>query len=314
MTKQTWGIVSTIKAPTREILAFAAYHLERGAHRLYIYLDAPNDEAFQALKKHPKIHVTAADDTYWATKNGRPKKHQPRQSLNAADAYARRAEVDWLMHIDHDEFLVCDTPFDAALSALPGPCLCARIRPIEALAYGGQDQKPRPFKSFALPMPKRRQITEALYPTFGKHLNGGFLSHVAGKMVYRTGIEGFSVKIHNAQLEGVQNPGQEELPQARLCHMHAPTWDEWQKHYAYRKSKGAYRDELKAPFDKDKGGLNLHTVLSQIETQSGADGLRAFYDEVCTARPALLDGLEHYGLLHWHQLDLEQALAKQFPQ
>ena len=34
-----WGIVSTIKASEREILDFAAYHLELGAHRLYLYIN-----------------------------------------------------------------------------------------------------------------------------------------------------------------------------------------------------------------------------------------------------------------------------------
>ena len=35
----TWGLAATIKAPVAETLHFAAYHIEAGAHRLYIYLD-----------------------------------------------------------------------------------------------------------------------------------------------------------------------------------------------------------------------------------------------------------------------------------
>ncbi|MGH1578328.1 glycosyltransferase family 2 protein [Planktotalea sp.] len=313
MPEPKWGVVSTIKAPQRDVLGFAAYHLSQGAHRLYLYLDAPDPETYAILKAHPKIRVTQTDAPYWAKKGKHPNKHQPRQSINAADAYAKRIEVDWLTHIDHDEFLVWQTPLKNQLGALPSSCLCARIRPIEALEWHGPASDPRPFKGFALPMPERRRITEMLYPTFGSHVNGGFLSHVAGKMIYRTGIDGFSVKIHNAFLAGEQNPGQIELEQTRLCHLHGASWSDWSANYAYRKSKGAYRAELNAPFDQGKGGMNMHSLLTMIEADGGEQALRAFYDELCTPRADLLRGLEENGLLHWHRLDLEGAIAEQFP-
>jgi hypothetical protein len=297
----------------RDVLGFVAYHLERGAHRIYIYLDAPDDATFAALKSHSKVRVTQTDTAYWDKKGGRPAKHQPRQTMNAADAYGKRIEVDWLVHIDHDEFLVWDTPLTEQYGALDAQCLCGRIRPIEALAWSGAKSDPRPFKGFALSMPQRRATTEALYPTYGAHLNGGFLSHVAGKMIYRTGIEGLSVKIHNAVLNGDQNPGQQELLQTRLCHLHGETWTAWRASFEYRKTKGAYRSELKAPFDQEKGGLNMHALLSQIENEGGETGLKAFYDEVCTARPALLAGLKEHGLLHWHTLNRDSAIMRQFP-
>lgn len=312
MSEPKWGIVSTVKAPLREVLNFVAYHLNLGAHRVYIYLDAPDTATFAALKAHAKVRVTQTDESYWQKKGGRPKKHQPRQTINAADAYAKRAEVDWLTHIDHDEFLMCDTALPAVLGALEETCLCARIRPVEALSQEPQ-AAPQPFKGFALPMPERRRITETLYPTYGAQLNGGFLSHVAGKMIYRTGIEGFSVKIHNAFLGEQQNPGQVELSEIRLCHLHAADWETWRASYAYRKAQGAYRAELNAPFDQGKGGQNMHSVLSQIEATGGEAVLRAFFDEVCTARPDLLRGLEANGLLYWHDLDLDNCLAKHFP-
>lgn len=313
MSDLKWGIVSTIKAPMRDILGFAGYHLRRGAHRLYIYLDAPDDATYAALKAHPKVRVTQTDAAYWAKKGARPDKHQPRQTINAADAYAKRVEVDWLTHIDHDEFLAWDTPLQDQLAALPDDCLCARIRPVEALAWDAPESALRPFKGFALPMPERRKITAALYPTFGRQVNGGFLSHVAGKMIYRTGIDGFSVKIHNAFLRSEQNPGQQELAHTQLCHLHGDDWDNWRAQYEYRKANGAYRAELKAPFDQGKGGVNMHTLLGQIEADDPEYGLRAFHTELCTARPELLQGLKDHGLLHWHVLDLTAAIREQFP-
>ena len=59
----------------RDVLGFVAYHLERGAHRISIYLDAPDDATFAALKSHSKVRVTQTDTAYWDKKGGRPAKH-----------------------------------------------------------------------------------------------------------------------------------------------------------------------------------------------------------------------------------------------
>ena len=89
-TTTKWGLVATILAPADEIRRFAAYHLEAGAHRLYLFLDAENPEAFDSLKAHPKIRVVTCDDAYWQKLCGkRPQKHQVRQSQNAPRAYNR---------------------------------------------------------------------------------------------------------------------------------------------------------------------------------------------------------------------------------
>ena len=101
MDKIKWGVASTILAPTRDILAFAAYHLAAGAHRLYIYLDAPNPEAYALLDAHSKVRVITCDAAYWRQrKRVRPETHQVRQTANATHAYNRRPEVDWLIHMD----------------------------------------------------------------------------------------------------------------------------------------------------------------------------------------------------------------------
>lgn len=312
MADPTWGIVATIKAPLDEIKAFAAHHLEAGAHRLYLYLDAPDEIDIAALKAHPKIRPTLCDAAYWAKKGKRPAKHQPRQTLNAADAYTKRVEVDWLIHIDVDEYLVAQdgSTVAAHLRALNAECLCARIRPIEALAWDGPAGQPRPFKSFALPQTERQRITRQLYPEFGAEVNGGFLSHVAGKMAYRTGIEGFHVKLHNAFLGENMNPGQVELSALNLCHFHGDVWEEWITQFAYRHAKGAYRAELTAA---PCGARSMHEILADVQARGGEAGLRRFWQELCTPRPALLEGLEAHGLLHWHRIDTAQMVAKHFP-
>ena len=180
MTEPKWGLVTTFLGPSADILRFAAYHLEKGAHRLFIYLDDPDSESYGPLKAHPKIRVQACDDAHWKKLGGkRPVKHQVRQSRNATQAYNRRQEVDWLAHIDVDEFLVTDAPVAWHLSKLPDTAICARMRPMEQLAGEGTA-----FKAFLPSGPAREALVARLYPTYGAYLKAGFIAMSRGKFLY----------------------------------------------------------------------------------------------------------------------------------
>lgn len=311
-TRPDWGIVSTVKAPLEEIERFAAHHLELGASRLYIYLDDDNESAFESLKKHPRIRVFRTHGAHWRSQR-RPEKHQVRQTANARHAYRRKAgDVDWLAHIDVDEFLWPQRPIPDQLSALPEGCMVARVRPIEALSPEGQDlpEGMTCFKAMTNERKTRQRQSEAIFPTFGAHLNGGFLSHVAGKIFVRTGHEDVAFRIHNALFGDEVNPGQQELPETELCHMHATDYAHWLAHYRYRLEQGVYRPDLKP---SRAGGLTMHALLTTIEKIEGEPGLRAFFEEVCTATPALRARLEEHGLLRCYALDLEARRARHFP-
>ncbi len=307
MTK--WGLSATIKATTGDTLAFAAYHLDQGAHRLYIYLDDANPEAYAHLKAHPKIRVATCDDTYWRKLNGkRPGKHQVRQTLNATHAYGRRIEVDWLIHMDVDEYLWPQTTIADSLDALDAGTLCARTRPIEALSGDGTH-----FKGFIPSDTNREYIVARLYPQFGPYLKGGFLSHLAGKLFVRTGLDDLSVRIHNVFQGEVCNPGETELPSVDLCHAHAKTWDDWIAAYRFRHEKGSYRAELAANRPVETGGMSMHDLFQMIEADSGESGLRMFFDEVSADTPKLRARLTAEGLLRVCELNLNQKTQKHFP-
>ncbi len=314
-----WGIVTTVKADTRSIAEFAAHHLELGADRLYIYLDDDSEDAYELLKTHPKIRVLRTTGAHWRSAN-RPEKHQARQSANARHAYRRKAgDVDWLAHIDVDEFLWPETSISEQLEALPEACQAARVRPIEALAADSQNTAENTagnttyFKAMTNDRKQRLAETQAIFPTFGTQLNGGFLSHVAGKVFARTGHKNATFKIHNFYVGDDENPGQVELLGTKLCHMHAHSFDAWMAAYRYRLSKGAYRAELKPNRPREQGGLSLHELLTYLEQTEGEDGLRAFYTEVCTATPELRAQLDDFGLLYSLNLDLAAKCRKHFP-
>lgn len=314
----TWGVVATIKAPARDILNFAAHHLDLGAQRVHVYLDAPNPQAETALRGHPNCRVILCDDAYWTRRRrGRPATHQPRQSINATHCLTRTPEVDWLAHIDVDEFLWPQRPLPEQLAALPADTLSARIRPVEALASDPEDPPSSAqhwFKSCALAPDLRRTETDAIYPDHGPHLNGGFLSHVAGKILVRTGLTGISLRIHNAFRDGARDDAPAALPDTMLCHLHATDWPHFYATYRFRLQEGSYRRGLKPPPLSGPNGLSMNAFFHRLELTGGEAALRRFFTEVCTATPALRARLAAHGHLHAIPLDLNAKRARHFPQ
>ena len=314
----TWGIVATVKAASEDILNFAAHHIELGADEVNIYLDEPN-EAAEVLEMHPKVKLTLCDAKYWKMRrpkeeHQRPPMHQGRQFANAKWAYMHTG-VDWLAHIDVDEFLWPKRDMRAQLDGLPADCFCARLRPIEALAGDGDVTQ---FKACAENWVQRIKETGQIYPQFGPYLNGGFLSHVAGKLFVRTGLKDTKFKIHNLETPSGNNPGEVLLGETELLHMHAKSWEDWLSTYRYRKSKGSYRAELAPPTqppgvcNKDPDAPNLHQLFSTLEDAGGEDALREFFDEVCAATPELLQRLKQFGHLRSYKTDFAAARARQF--
>lgn len=304
----SWGVSATIKAPTAQILHWAAFHLEAGAQQLYIYLDDDNTEACRALRGHPKVRVTLCNAPYWEKRKGaRPPTHQVRQTVNATHAYRNARDVSWLIHMDVDEFLVADQPVDQILSTLPNDTLTARIRPMEQLSGPAAA-----FKAFIPNGPERARIVTELYPTYGAYLKGGFLSHLAGKVFARTGQDKIHVRIHNVFQAGEMIPTV-ELPQIDLAHAHAKSWEDWLAAYRYRLTKGSYRAELAPNKPYEKGGLSMHDLFTMLERESGESGLRDFFDEVCADSPALRAGLSKHGLLREVELGLDAPIDTYFP-
>jgi len=311
-TDEKWGLVSTIKAPARDILNFVAHHLDLGAHRMHIYLDEDCPEARVALEAHPRCFVTHTDDAYWTKRRRRPEAHQARQTANATRAYRRRPGVTWLGHIDVDEFLWPSRTIGAQLNDLPLDALTARIRPMEALAKDPNENRDSTWFKACDPKQKRRNVqTKEIYPNFGAHLNGGFLSHVSGKLFVRTGVEKLNFRIHNAFIEGEQIQNNHDLTDTRLCHFHAHDWQTWITAFRYRLNQGSYRPSLTGSASI---GTSMHTLFTMIEDQGGESALRDFYNEVCTATPDLRERLAKHSLLHRVDLDLDAKRARHFPE
>lgn len=312
----SWGVVSTIKASDKDILNFVAHHLDLGAQHLWIFLDDDAPEAMAALKAHPHVTVTRTRKKYWQDGLGkRPPMHQHRQTYNAEHAYALAdGKVDWLLHCDVDEFLWPFKPIEDTLEQLNADCLVARIRPSEALAKATaprEDDGADWFKAFVPNWKHKRDVIAEIYPNFGDHLKGGFVSHVAGKLFIRTGQPDLEIRIHNVFLGEQSNPGQVEIKDADLLHFHTTNWQHFSDVFAYRHRKGSYRADLGSARPVEQGGMNMHQLFDMLSQERG--GLEAFYREVCLGTPALRSKLEQHGMLRRHNLELDEKRQKHFP-
>lgn len=312
-----WGIVSTIKASPRAVLDFVAYHLDLGADHLYIFLDNQNPVAQAALEAHPKVTVTRTDGDYWRNSGiKKPGKHQPRQTYNATRTYGKLQDLDWLAHIDVDEFLCPQAPIHSMLAALPDDIQCARVRPAEALTTDeltGLDPDAVYCKAWMSLDQTQSGLQEKLYPNFGTYVRGGFVSHTVGKIFVRTGLGPLEYRIHRAFQNDHEIEGRTVLEGVDLCHRHISDWEHWQKSFEFRMDRGSYRKELRASRSGQPGGMSLNQLFTFLIEDGGEDALRRFFDEVCQARPELLEQLEAHGLLRVFHLDLAAKRKKHFP-
>ncbi|MEC7257247.1 MAG: glycosyltransferase family 2 protein, partial [Pseudomonadota bacterium] len=213
---------------------------------------------------------------------------------------------------DTDEFLWPETSVAEALAALPDHARTARVRPAEALAPDTPDAyaPATAFKAMHIDRAARDRSTVRLYPDYAAHIDDGFLSHVAGKIFLRTGMEDIDFRIHNARQGDAQNPGPADLDGVALLHCHATGYADWRARFDYRHTHGAYRAELGR---KGPSGMTLHAFFAAILDSEGESGLRRFHDSLCKATPDHCAALQVEGLLRIHDLQLAQKRARHFP-
>lgn len=295
-----WGTVTLAKAPLARIAAFAAHHLEMGAARLHLHLDEPAPATAAFLARHPRIEVTTCDAQWWAgQKKPRMKTHQLRQAWVATQTY-HRADLDFLAHVDVDEFILSEAALAPLLAALPADMAAVHLPPAELLAGTGDC-----FKLMPQDAGQDRAVLEDIYPDFGGHLRGGFISHREGKLIARCGLAGTRFGLHALLLEGQPASNRAALPGVRLGHAHAPDWETFRGHLEFRMTQGSYRKT-------EAESLGLRDILELLQAQDGEAGLRAFFTEVCEGNARLTAALAAHGMLLRAPLDLEAKIMRVF--
>lgn len=295
-----WGVAATVKAPVEQVLAFAAHHLDLGAQRIWLHFDEPDDPAADLLAGQHRVTVIRCDDEYWRDLAGtRPDTHQVRQVKNIG-RILRKARVDWIAHIDVDEFLLADVPVAEILADQPADRLILRTEPWEALHNPALADDIFTARAFRRQLPEDSEALAArLYGPLGQLLDRGMLSHIVGKCFFRTGVKGMVPRIHGARMkDGDWVFGGRFHPDLALLHFHAQDAELWKARLPYRLSKGAYQ----------------YRPAMQAWLQGANDaGIDLFYDRVQQARPDLVLALAGHGLLREADLGLRAKVAARFP-
>lgn len=300
-----WGTVSTIRAALPDIARFAAYHLDLGASRIDIYLDTPAPETQRFFAPFDAINITQCDAAYWAKK---PKKaqrnHRLRQAYNATQCY-RTSALDWLAHIDVDEFILSPRPLDHLLAAVPANADVARMRPAELLVQPDPWEGPVHFKLTRREAGHKSIVMEDIYPDTGAQVHQGFLSHTSGKIFARTGLPKSRLGIHHLIRNGEKSNAGHMLTDVHIGHAHAPSWQAFQHHLDFRLTQGSYRKTKPEQ-------LELQDLFATLLASEGVSGLRRFFDQVCQATPDLLSRLAAHNLLLTAPLDLDEKVKRWF--
>ncbi|MEN8892669.1 glycosyltransferase family 2 protein [Planktotalea arctica] len=285
----SWATVSTIKAEAAKIAPFIAHHLGLGAAHLHIFLDAPLPAADRAALAHPKVTLTTCDVEYWQA-SGKPRmeKHQQRQAFNATRAY-RAAQSDWLAHIDCDEFLYPQTTVPDTLNAAPLSAEALIMPPAEEIAQSSEDAVLL-FRRTYFDAGCNKSVLDALYPTFGAYLRSGFISHTVGKTMARTGLSDARFGVHLLKRGGVEVKNAKRVQSLNVLHRHAPDWPGFERHLAFRLSQGSYRD-------RGQSRLGLGEIIDILIEDHGTAGPKKLFDEVCAARPDVIETLEKHRML-----------------
>lgn len=183
----TWTVVATVNEPPALVQAFVAWHLSQGASAVLLYCDDPSDEVQGVFAHLPQVDVIVCDDLHWQrVNNGRPHRHEVRQVCNAREAYAK-AETDWVLHIDADEFVWSGPGVGQALAAT-APDVDALIAPVAERVYP-QTATDVTILEGAFRRPFRGNEVEG-FRIFGADYaltNRGLTGHAQGKAFVRTG-------------------------------------------------------------------------------------------------------------------------------
>ncbi len=302
MSAPRWGTCTTVKAPLPQVLAFVAHHLGLGAQRVWLFFDDPDDPAAAAVEGLSGVRVVRCDDGHWR-KNGtgkgektRPEAHQVRQSQNVGAVY-RRTTLDWLVHLDIDEFIWPSRPIPEVLAEAPADAPALRMAPWEALHDPALPDDIFTAHAFrrALKGPEFAALKDDVFGPYAEMLDQGAVSHAAGKCFFRAGVEGLSPRIHTAMIKGERLILRAVMADVALLHFHAQDRADWIARLPFRATKGAYR--ANPPF----------FVWYSL---TGPTGVEDFYNHVQMATPDMLNRLRRAGALIEADLGLRAQVAR----
>jgi hypothetical protein len=289
----TWGTVTLTNNPADQVLAFVAYHLSLGPDRIHLYFDDPVDPAAKVIAGIDRVDITLCDADFWSWFGKvRPEKHQERQRRILRRAY-RSTKLDWLLHIDIDEFLLTRSRIATVLDDTPKDQPVVQARPFEALYQPGLPDDIFTARQFRAQI-NDPGLSDLIFGPLGPMLTAGMLSHKRGKPFFRTGIAKLIPEIHHAEIGDYSSLVVPFHPDLALLHFHADNPETWVKAAHRRAVRGAYR------YRKE---LSAHLI--SLETE----GLYDFHRKVHQMTPEQIALLRQAGILVEADLHLRDRVA-----
>lgn len=291
-----WGLCATIKAPRDQVLAFVAHHLGLGASHIWLFFDDPNDRAFEEVAKIDRVTATRCDDAYWQSVcKTRPDAHQNRQSRNMRRVYDLAA-LQWIGHLDVDEFLHPARAVADILDAQPWDRILLRMAPWEALHDPNLPDDVFAARQFraALKGPQLQPARQKAFGAFADLLPDGVLSHAAGKCFFQRDFAGLQPRLHGAFLGGERVKGGDFDADIALLHFHAEDPKRWLANLKFRLTLGAYK---------------FNPVLQTYLQQATEADVAAFYQRVQNPDADVRAWLADAGLLRDANLCLRDQIA-----
>ena len=196
MPNPRWGLVMTVREPAQLVLANVVYHLSSGASEVHVFLDDPADPVGPLLEQIEGCVVTLCDADHWDRVNGgkRPERQTRRQSLNATSVY-RASGLDWLVHLDADEFLYQRRPLVEELAHTPRQPGYLAIETRERICRQGRAADDIFSGAFRVPFRGRDAFLPAIFGELSGFTTCGLAGHAAGKAAVPVGFE-YRISIH----------------------------------------------------------------------------------------------------------------------
>ncbi|PTX57171.1 glycosyl transferase family 2 [Litoreibacter ponti] len=313
MAKPSWGVVGTMDEPPELIVAHAAHHLWAGAREVHVYLDRDDARTRALLAQLDGVVVTVADEAYWRGEFDIkvPKTHQRRQTLNATHAY-QRCGVDYLLHLDADEFVHQAHPLEGELQRLArrDPTHYLSLPNLERVWLDGEDQD-------AMFSPHFRASTKRMEGDFaGLTHDGagltrfGLTGHSEGKACSPTGHD-YVLGIHRPHHDTERPwtfPGMKRSRSSVLLHFDGMT----RLHWVYKRLRKRLFRAIQV------GQPITEQMQAQIDAINAAGGdlpaANALHDRIKVLGPALTGGLEQEDLSYRIEFDPRRAVEALLPQ
>jgi hypothetical protein len=143
--------VTTINARVAQTRVFVGYHLRAGIDHMFLYFDDPRDPAIPHLRTDDRVTCVRCDEGHWLGRGVAPDAPiQTKQMSNATAAFrrARKAGIEWLVHLDGDELLHAPASLKALFEASPAQAEVVVFPTKEAVPQRRQYE--RPFRDITL--------------------------------------------------------------------------------------------------------------------------------------------------------------------